>query len=327
VISSADANEVVMTAFPRYYRGISAVSRLIWRTYPTVRTAWAATMRGEVDFLYEVGPESREFLQSESTLALYPFLRAYVFGVVFNAKRPVFKDPELRRALNYAVNRASIVQQAFRGHAVAASTPAWPLHWAYDSSVAGYAFDPERATASLEKALRSKPGANAPRLSFVCLIPENFQLWERLALMVQRNLAEIGVDMALESMPFAQFNQRIAEGKFDVVLMEMVSGTSTSRPFFFWRSSGLSNFSGYDNPSFDAALEDIRRADGDVAYRDAFRRFQQAALDNPPAIFLAWGEIARAVSRRFDVVKAPGGDIRMTISDWRLLVPPARAVN
>jgi ABC-type oligopeptide transport system substrate-binding subunit len=145
--------------------------------------------------------------------------------------------------------------------------------------------------------------------------------------MVQRNLAEIGVDMTLESTPLAQFNQRIAEGKFDVVLMEMVSGTSVSRPFFFWRSSGLSNFSGYDNPLFDAALEDIRRADGEVAYRDAFRRFQQTALDNPPAIFLAWGEVARAVNRRFDVVKAPGGDIRMTISDWRLAATPARAVN
>ena len=34
-------------------------------------------------------------------------------------------------------------------------------------------------------------------LKFTCLIPENFQLWERLALMVQRDLAEIGVDMAL----------------------------------------------------------------------------------------------------------------------------------
>jgi len=326
VIASTSANEVVMTAFPQYYRGPSAVDRLVWRVYPTVRTAWAATMRGEADFLYDVGPETLEFLQSESSVALYPFLRAYVFGVVFNAKRPVFKDPELRRALNYAVNRASIVKQAFRSHAVAASTPAWPLHWAYDASIPGYAFDPERATASLERALKGKSGANAPRLAFVCLIPENFQLWERLALMVQRNLAEIGVDMALESMPLPQFNQRIAEGNFDAVLMEMVSGTSVSRPFFFWRSSGLANFSGYNNPSLDTALEDIRRADGDDHYREAFHRFQQAALDNPPAIFLAWGEITRAVSRRFDVVKAPGGDIRMTISDWRLAATPARAV-
>ena len=107
VVSSTSGNEVVMTAFPRYYRGISAVDRLVWRLYPTVRTAWAATMRGEVDFLYEVGPESREFLQSETTVALYSFLRNYVYGVVFNTRRPIFRNPEIRRALSYAVDRAT----------------------------------------------------------------------------------------------------------------------------------------------------------------------------------------------------------------------------
>ena len=34
-----------------------------WKAYPTVRTAWAAMMRGEVDFLYEVGQDAVEFIQ------------------------------------------------------------------------------------------------------------------------------------------------------------------------------------------------------------------------------------------------------------------------
>jgi ABC-type transport system substrate-binding protein len=156
------------------------------------------------------------------------------------------------------------------------------------------------------------------KLKFVCLIPENAQLWERLALMVQRDLSEIGVEMALEAVPIDVFNRRLVEGDFDVVLMEMISGFSVSRPFAFWHSKGLHSFSGYGNPSVDAALEDVRRAAGDSEYKEAFNRFQRAIFEDPPAIFLAWGETARAVSRRFNVVKAPGGDIRMSISDWTL---------
>ena len=330
VVSSTSANDVVMTAFPRYYRGISAVDRLVWRLYPTVRTAWAATMRGEVDFLYEVGPESREFLQSETTVALHSFLRNYISGVVFNTRRPIFRNPEIRRARSYAVDRATIVERAFRGHGTIANGPVWPLHWAYDPSVQGYLYDPARASASLDKVIgadRRPDGRQQANLRFTCLIPENFQLWERLALMVQRDLAEIGVDMALEAIPVEKFSQRIAEGDFDAVLMEMISGFSVSRPFAFWHSSGLHSFSGYRNPSVDAALEGIRRAPGDSEYREAFRRFQQDIFDDPPAIFLAWGETARAVSRRFDVVKAPGGDIRMTISDWTLADRRARVAN
>jgi len=277
-------------------------------------------MRGDVDFLYEVGPETREFLQSEASVELHTFLRAYVYGVVFNARRPIFSDVEVRKALNYAVDRAKIVDQAFRGHATVASGPAWPLHWAYDKSAPQYLYDPGRAAATLEKALKSHGPAlpSSKTLKFVCLIPENVQLWERLALMVQRNLAEIGVEMGLEAVPVDAFNQRIAAGDFDVLLMEMVSGTSVNRPFSFWHSTGIHSFSGYANNSVDAALEDIRRAIDDNAYRQGFHQFQRATFDDPPAIFLAWGETARAVSRRFNVVKAPGGDIRMTISDWKL---------
>lgn len=322
VVSNTSANEVVMTAFPRYYRGKSAIDTLVWRLYPTVRTAWAATMRGEVDFLYEVGPESREFLQSERSVALYSFLRNYIFGVVFNTRRPLFRDPEIRQALSYAVNRANIVERAFRGHGTIANGPVWPLHWAYDASVPGYLYDPARAAASLNKVISSSRQAGNPQpatFSFVCLIPENFQLWERLALMVQRDLAEIGVDMTLEAVPAQRFSQRIAEGEFDAVLMETISGFSVSRPFAFWHSSGLHSFSGYRNAAVDFALDDIRRAPGDSEYKEAFNRFQKAIFEDPPAIFLAWGETARAVSRRFNVVRAPGGDIRMTISDWRLV--------
>ena len=197
VVSSTSNNEVSMEAFRRYYRGAPKIDKLVWRLYPTVRTAWAGAMRGEVDFLYEVGPESREFLESEASMRLYSFLRNYVYGVVFNAKRPMFHDPEVRKALNYAVNRTAIVNEAFRGHATMASGPAWPLHWAYDKSVQGYAYDPARAAATLEKAQNSQRTPGLSKLKFVCLIPEGFQLWERMALMVQRDLSEIGVDMSL----------------------------------------------------------------------------------------------------------------------------------
>jgi len=329
VVSSTSTDEIEMSAFPQYYRGIATLNRMVWRLFPTVRTAWAGMMRGEVDFLYEVGPESREFLESEASVKLYSFSRNYVYGVVFNAGRPLFRDAEFRRALNYAVDRTAIVDRAFRGHATAASGPAWPLHWAFDTSAPTYTYDPARAAATLERipARSNADRREAARVTFVCLIPENFQLWEWLALMVQRDLAEIGVDMVLEAVPFDEFNRRIAEKDFDAVLLEMISGYSASRPFWFWHSSGLYNFSQYRNPSVDASLETIRRSRGEAEYRQGFLQFQQATFEDPPAIFLAWGETARAVSRRFEVVRAPSGDIRMTISDWTLAGQAPRASN
>ena len=67
----------------------------------------------------------------------------------------------------------------------------------------------------------------------------------------------------------------------------------------------------------DAALDRIRDAESEVDYRAAVGGLQQTVVDNPPAIFLAWSERARAVNRRFDVVAEPGRDILTTLRLWR----------
>jgi hypothetical protein len=68
----------------------------------------------------------------------------------------------------------------------------------------------------------------------------------------------------------------------------------------------------------DDALDRIRHAASDEQYRSGVSAFQQAMLDDPPAIFIAWGERARAVSKRF-AVTAPDKqrDILNTLRLWR----------
>lgn len=154
-------------------------------------------------------------------------------------------------------------------------------------------------------------------MHFTCLIPDSFALWERMALIVQKDLAKVGVDMRLESMPFAEFNRRIGAGDFDAVMLEFIVGNSPSRPYGFWHSRSRQNSWGFQNPQIDDALDRIRRAANDTTYKAAFRDFQIQSLDDPPAIFLALGETVRAVSKRFRVVAPPNSDILPTIGDWR----------
>jgi len=314
-------HELTMKAFDRYYRGTPRIERVVWKTYPTVRTAWAAMMRGDVDFLYEVGPEAVEFLRGETSVNVFPFLRPYMLGVLLNARRPALADWRVRRALNYAINRDEIVSKALRGHGIAATSAAWPQHWAYDTSVPQLTYDPSKASALLNESKHPAPlssSAGPATLRFTCLVPENFALWERLALHAQRDLAEIGVDMQLEKVSVNEFNRRIGAQAFDAALTEFVAGNSPTRPFTFWYSQSKGNLWGYKNVAMDTALDGLRRASNDDRYRQAFQRFQAESVDDPPAIFLALGETTRAVSKRFQVVAPPGSDILPTIADWRL---------
>jgi peptide/nickel transport system substrate-binding protein len=321
---TSSSNELVMQSFSKYYKGPPQINRIVWKAYPTVRTAWAAMMRGEIDFLYEVPRDAVEFIEPETSVQVFPFLRNYEHAVVFNSKRPPLDTPMVRRALNYAVNRDALVEHALRGRGRATSGPAWPLHWAYDVTVPGFAYDPGRSAALLDAArlpLDPKTGGSgdrAPsRLDFTCLIPDSFTLWERMALIVQKDLAKIGVDMRIESMPFPEFNKRIAARDFDAVMLEFIVGNSPSRPYGFWHSQSKQNVWGFQDPRVDQSLDGIRRASTETLYKEAFRDFQLHTLEDPPAIFLALSETVRAVNKRFHVMAPPNSDILPTIADWK----------
>jgi ABC-type transport system substrate-binding protein len=111
---------------------------------------------------------------------------------------------------------------------------------------------------------------------------------------------------------------------FETVLLEYSSGWSVMRAYRWWHSKGVANQMHFDSPRVDAALDHVRHAVTDEEYRAAVAEFQQAISDDPPAIFLAWSERSRAVSKRFDVQPEPGRDVLATLRLWR---PTADKVN
>ena len=75
--------QITNSSCPRCQTTIEANQRLTGssgRSYPTVRTAWAAMMRGEIDFLYEVPPDAVEFIEPEDSVKLFSFLRNYEYA-------------------------------------------------------------------------------------------------------------------------------------------------------------------------------------------------------------------------------------------------------
>jgi ABC-type transport system substrate-binding protein len=180
-----------------------------------------------------VPADAFEFVDSDD-VQLVHYERWYQFMIAFNSNVPQLRPAVVRRAINMAVNRAALVDGVLRGRASASSGPIWPKYWAYDESVPGYDFDPAAAEALLEQAgyrVTAAPNTDAPpaRLRFVCLIPENFIVLERIALHVQRDLLAVGVDMQVEVLPFEEIQDRLDTRRFEAVL-GICGGRSSARP-------------------------------------------------------------------------------------------------
>lgn len=305
-------DRVEMIANNNYYLGKPAVDRLVLKPYPSVRAAWADLLRGQVDMLYEVGVDAIDSLEPSSRVKLYSFRRHYVTVALFNMRRPALKDSGLRRALNAAVDRDSLVLDALGGLGRPAFGPVWPDHWALNSQAAQFAYQPHRVD------------QGKSHVPLRCIFPSAIS--ERLALVLQRQLQSVGVDLVLESLPLDEFSKRISSADYDILLTEVIAGPSLIRPYLFWHSKGPYNYGGFNSPEVDAALDSIRRAENDDGYRAGVNRFQQAIAIDPPAIFLTWSERARAVSTAFEVpVEASGRDILSSIHLWRPAGKPTTA--
>jgi peptide/nickel transport system substrate-binding protein len=110
-LESADARFVNFKAFGDYYQGPPSVSEIKIENFTEHRGAWAAFLRGELDALHEIAPTVFEIAEAEgqTTLRPYAFLRPYFLQLVFNIKNPKLKNPSVRQALNYGVDRQEIV--------------------------------------------------------------------------------------------------------------------------------------------------------------------------------------------------------------------------
>lgn len=332
-IKSTTKDEIVLEANPYYALGRPAISRVVVKAYDTLRTAWAEMMRGRVDFLWEVGPDAAEFLRDQSSIEVRSYLSYYAYAISMNSERPVFRDPVVRRALNIGIDRAELVQQALKGQGLAGNDGIWPSYWAHENSTPDWPYDPAAATSLLDAVLRKavhpvgRSRAGAPTIAFTCLLPANFTLYERLALLVQRQLRLINVEMRIEALPADVYNGRIQSGDFDAALINLVGGPYRTIHYRFWHSPGISkrwNFWGYRDAAVDAALEQMREAPDDNGTRAAMRALSLALRENPPAIVLAWSETVQAVSRRFDIPEGVAGrDALHGLSRWTVRNPGA----
>lgn len=335
-IVSTSPEEIVLEAWRGYYLGRPAIDRIVIRSFDALRTAWAEMMRGRVDFLQEVAPDTVEFLKDQRSVDLRAFFNYYAYGAVLNSARPVFKDPAVRRALNLAIDRDALIQQGLKGQGMPADIPVFQDNWARRRPPYTIPHDPEKAVALLRVARAAAIGVttrhvdpDAPLAEFTLLVPANYAILERLALLLQRQLGEVNVKMRLTSLRPDVVNDRLAKGDFDAALLPIIGGPYAFIPYRFWHSPGETprwNLWGYRNAEVDAALDAAREATDDERYKSAMARFEAAMSDDPPALFLAWIQVVQAVSRRFSIPQdAEGRNALFVMSRWRLRKPGTSA--
>jgi ABC-type transport system substrate-binding protein len=204
-------------------------------------------------------------------------------------KKP-FDDVRVRQALNYAVDKESIVKNIYQELAAVIPTVVGPLNTGY-AQVKGYSFDPAKA-----KKLLAEAG-----------YPQGFKttLWTpkgrylkdfELAQAIQQQLQAVGVEAKIETFEWAAYLALLRkskdESKMDMHLVGWAPSTGEARWGIYpitscdqWAPKA-SNFSFYCNKDLDQMIDKAVAATN-MKERDAFlRKAQEILVQEPSSIYL-----------------------------------------
>ncbi|MGH6735739.1 MAG: ABC transporter substrate-binding protein [Methyloceanibacter sp.] len=260
-------------------------------------TRVAALLAGDVDFITPVPPTDLARIEKAGccTLVTMPSPRILTFEL--NRERvEAFKDPRVRRAISYAINREGIANKIMRGFATAAGQLSPPGYAGHDPELAP-PYDLAKAKALMKEA------GYADGFSVTMMAPNNRYIGDaRIAEAVAAMLAKINIKVDLQTLPKAQYWQRFDERAADIMMIGWQSDTQDSANFYEFlvmtpdaaTGYGQYNAGNYSNPEVDRLTLATQTMTDAAARAAVLKKIERIVYDDAAILPLQWQHLSWA---------------------------------
>ena len=330
--------QVTLKANDKSVLGVPLINKLISRIIPDTSSQFLELTADNIDVMninpiqyQRVFPARKDLRQK---IALYKELGNGYTYLGFNLKKTPFNDIRVRQALNYAIDKDEVIKGVLLGLGEPISSPYKPGTRWNNPNLSPYPYKPSKALVLLQEAGFKKNDdgilmKNGKPLKFEIITNQNKQR-EMTAVVIQKRLQEIGVEVSIRVIEWASFvNRFIKTGDFDVVVLGWSLSLDPDQ-YNIWHSSqqgpGQFNFLGYSNKNVDKLLE-LGRKELNVSKREKiYHKFSKYLLEDSPIIYLYAGYGLSAVHKRVKGIKnpAPPAGIYHNNYDWFVPKPLRR---
>jgi peptide/nickel transport system substrate-binding protein len=286
------------------FRGAPNIQRLIFRRFGSADEAVRALGAGEADIYDVMRPGDVQSAARDTSLRILTSPGSDYAFLVFNTKRSMFSDRNLRRALTMAVDIESMVKNVFDTLAIPGVGPTLSYFPSTSKSLRRIQFSPAEAGKLLDSigwrmnpstGVRSKSGKE---LRFKTIIPSSSSNRVKMGTLLQEQFRKVGVAFEPEQMEFGTFNSKLLGRDFDAALASWHLGTSPASIRILWTTGAPQNLGSYSNPQFDAFVDSaIATSDMDVK-SSFYNRAYQTAIDDAPAIWLYEPKVVIGIHKR-----------------------------
>lgn len=261
-----DRIEIVKNA--DYWGTPVALEKATFKFISDPTAAFAAMMAGDIDaFPGYPAPETLPQFDADPRFAVIGGNTEGETILSTNNKMPPFDDVKVRKALAHAINRQEIIDGAMFGYGKPIGTHFAPHHPDYVDLTGNSNYDPE-----LSKKLLAEAGFPDGFTTTLKLPPPSYA--RRGGEIIAAQLRAVGIETEISNLEWAQWLEQVFRGK-DYGLT-IVSHTEPmdigiyARPDYYFQ---------YDNPAFQALMEDLNAAT-DPAKRSAILKEAQTIISN-----------------------------------------------
>lgn len=257
-------DHVALAANPGYWRGRPRIDAVTLRAVPEDATRVADLQSGRAQLALGLISDDASTIKADSRLQLLSGPTERVAYLAFNTLgNSPFRDVRVREAVAHAIDTRTLVHDLLGGYARPLNEFLTPKHIGYDPAIPGYKYDP-----ALAKRLLSEAGY-AHGLTIVFTTSPTYD--QRIVQAVQGQLAQVGINVKIQSYDFGTYLQRIQSPRHDWGDLRFgqwscacLDADGVIYPLFHTGSI----WSSFSDPAFDKAA-DAARSTLDPAARKA----------------------------------------------------------
>ncbi|MDW7748037.1 ABC transporter substrate-binding protein [Halomonas sp.] len=293
-------SRVVLTRHEDYWDGAPSLEAVVFRPITDANTRVAEMLSGGIDLMVEVPPDNVADLADDAAFEVYEQAGPHLWFLILNTREGPFQDKAMRQAINYAIDKQSLVDDVLQGTAEVAAGPIPPaFEWAYNDELEPYPHDPDKA-----RELIAEAGHEGATLTFYVTQGGSGMLDPvPMGSAIQADLAEVGLKVEIETYEWNTFLDRVnpgLEGKADMAQMAWMTNDPDTLPFLALRSDAMPDNGGfnsgyYSNEEVDRLLEQARRSVDQEERAALYREMQAIVHEEAPWAFVAnWKQNAVA---------------------------------
>ncbi len=274
-------NRAVVRANENYwegsYKGQPQVETVVFRPIPEESTRAAELETGGIDIMQDVETDQIPTLEAAG-LEIIPhtaFQLGYVFVKTDDESLPT-SDVRVRQALNYAVDKQTIIDSLEAGFGEPIGSPMGPGYLGYNPDVEPYPYDPERALELLADA--GYPDGFSAQMDTTVGGTD-------IALAVAGQLAEVGIEVTVQELELGQFNQNWMAGEQSPMWRARWGTTPDPQTIDLWATcTGF--ISRYCNEEVTALMEAARDTLDQELRAELYAEASQLLHEDPVGIYL-----------------------------------------